>query len=69
MGMFELILQCGLLVMVAELLRRVVRLETRVGMCALCPVTVTDVLVKGHGLDAVRFGKHSKIDTEVTKND
>ena len=55
--------------MVAELLRRVVRLETRVGMCALCPVTVTDVLVKGHGLDAVSFGKHSKIDTEVTKND
>lgn len=36
---FELLLQCGLLAMTAELLRRVIRLETRVGLCKACPVT------------------------------
>lgn len=36
---FELLLQCGMLELLVELLRRVIRMETKVGLCKQCPVT------------------------------
>ncbi|MDV0440977.1 hypothetical protein McpAg1_01560 [Methanocorpusculaceae archaeon Ag1] len=48
---FELLLQCGLLGLTLELLRRVIRIETRVGLCKRCPITKKEVKKNVRELD------------------
>lgn len=39
---FEILFDCGIIGLLFELLRRVIRLETKIGLCKHCPVTTDD---------------------------